>query len=111
MTLDNFVVRSHRPWAERFSQREEWPSIDQQAARDVVEHLAGLPTTVVDDDEKAQRFDLTMLKLQLGVLDPTLTTDRLGRQVQQIASGLLEQTNIPQIKAQAPLLDELAGDD
>ncbi|TFH72158.1 DEAD/DEAH box helicase family protein [Cellulomonas sp. HD19AZ1] len=111
MTLDNFVVRPHRPWVERFGVREAWSGIDQQTARDVVEHLAGLPTTVVDEDEKAKRFDLTMLKLQLGALDPTLATDRLRRQVQQIASGLLEQTNIPQIKAQAALLDDLAGDE
>ncbi len=111
MTLDNFVVRPHRPWVERFSERESWAGIDEQAARDVVGHLAGLPTTVVDEDEKAKRFDLTMLKLQLGVLDPTLSTDRLRRQVQEIASGLLEQTNIPQVKAQAALLDDLSGDE
>jgi type I restriction enzyme R subunit len=111
MTLENFVVRPHRPWVERFAQRAEWTSVDEQTAREVVEHLAGLPTTVVDEDEKAKRFDLMMLKLQLGVLDPTLRTDRLRRQVQEIASGLLEQTNIPQIKAQAVLLEELAGDE
>jgi type I restriction enzyme R subunit len=111
MTLDNFVVRPHRPWVERFSARAAWTGLDEQTARDVVQHLAGLPTTVTDEDEKAKRFDLTMLKLQLGVLDPTLATDRLRRQVQEIASGLLEQTNIPQIKAQAVLLEELAGDE
>lgn len=111
MTLDNFVVRPHRPWVERFAERDAWTGLDEPTARDVVEHLAGLPTTVVDEDEKAKRFDLIVLKLQLGVLDPTLSTDRLRRQVQDIASGLLEQTNIPQIKAQAVLLEEIAGDE
>ncbi|UTT59096.1 DEAD/DEAH box helicase family protein [Cellulosimicrobium cellulans] len=111
MTLDNFVVRPERRWVETYGEPDAWRSLDAQGARDVVEHLAGLPTAVRDEDEAAKRFDLVLLKLQLGAVDPTLATDRLRRQVQEIASGLLDQTAIPAIAARAELLAGLAGDE
>lgn len=42
-------------------------------------------------------------------MDPAY--DRLRRQVQEIASALLEQTSIPAVREQQQLLDEVAGDE
>lgn len=49
--------------------------------------------------------------MQLGQLDDEPGVERLRRQVQDIATALLQQTAIPAIQAQAVLLEEIAGDD
>ncbi|MEJ7715791.1 MAG: type I restriction-modification enzyme R subunit C-terminal domain-containing protein [Thermoleophilaceae bacterium] len=52
-----------------------------------------------------------MLGLQLRRLRPEPGEERLRRQVQEIAAGLLEQTTIPVIREQEELLEELAGEE
>src|SRR5690606_32185553 len=46
MNLDNFVVRPHRRLVERFSEPEAWQpgQLDDTAAGEVIDTLAGLPT-------------------------------------------------------------------
>ena len=73
--------------------------------------VGDLPTTARDDDEEAKRFDLIVLKLQLGRLHGEPGQERLRRQVQEIAVGLLEQLSIPAIRKQQELLADLAGDE
>ena len=110
MNLDNFVVRPARRWVEVFVDEAAWAHLTPEKAADAVTHLAGLPSAERDDDEQAKRFDLLALRLQLSLLEPDPGAERVRRLVQQIASGLLEQTAIPVIKAQQELLDEVAGD-
>ncbi|MBU9766073.1 DUF4145 domain-containing protein [Mycobacterium sp. TNTM28] len=111
MTTDNFLVRPHRRLVERFAQWEPWGSLSTEDAGDVAEHLAGLPSTQRDDDEDAKRFDMLILRRQLAQLEgDVLATERLREKIQDIASGLLNQTNIPSVGAQQELLDDVAGD-
>jgi type I restriction enzyme R subunit len=111
MNPDNFLVRPHRRWVERYAEADAWNGLDTARAEEIAEHLADLPTTARDDDEAAKRFDLIVLGLQLRRLRPEPGEERLRRQVQEIAGGLLEQTAIPAIREQQELLDELAGDE
>jgi type I restriction enzyme, R subunit len=111
MNLDNFVVRPARRWVEFYADAAAWSHLTRDEAAEATEHLAGLPSAERDDDEYAKRFDLLALRLQLSVVEPDPAADRLRRQVQQIAAGLLEQTSIPVIKAQAALLADVAGDE
>lgn len=109
MNLDNFVVRPEREWVQKYSEWEPWASLTVEEASDIAIRLAGLPSAVRDDDEDAKRFDLIVLKLQLAKLDgDELTADRLRRQVQQIASSLLDQASIPAIAQQQALLQEVS---
>ena len=111
MNLDNFVVRPQRRWVETYVDFDRWHELTPEKTTEIAEHLAGLPTAVRDEDEQAKRFDLVVLGIQLGILqDDLLVLERLRRQVQEIASALLEQTSIPAIAAQQGLLDEVAGD-
>jgi type I restriction enzyme R subunit len=110
MNIDNFVVRPARRWVESFTEEAAWAHLTPEKATEAVTHLAGLPSAERDDDEQAKRFDLLALRLQLSLLEPDPGAERVRKQVQQIASGLLDQSAIPVIKAQQHLLDEVAGD-
>ncbi|ART68885.1 restriction endonuclease subunit R [Mycobacterium dioxanotrophicus] len=112
MNLENFLVRPHRRLVERYANWDAWPVLTPEAAGDVAEHLAGLPSTHKDDDEDAKRFDLLILRRQLAQLEgDAVAAERLREQIQLIASGLLNQTAIPSVAAQQALLDEVAGDE
>jgi type I restriction enzyme R subunit len=111
MNPDNFLVRPHRWWVEQYSDIGPWAELDLRLATEVLDHLADLPSSERDDDEAAKRFDLIVLGLQLRCLRPEPGGERLQRQVQEIAAGLLEQATIPRIREQQSMLDELAGDE
>lgn len=111
MNVDNVVVRPQRRWVEIYAHLDRWQTLAEPEAADVAEHLSGLPSTVRDDDEQAKRFDLLILRLQLCVLNAEPGFDRLRDQVREIASALLEVTNIPAVREQSELLDEVAGEE
>ncbi|MFI1196967.1 DEAD/DEAH box helicase family protein [Micromonospora sp. NPDC020750] len=109
--LDNFVVRPKRRLVEYYVDFARWHRLTPEAVDEIGGNLAGLPTAVKDEDEVAKRFDLMVLRLQLGQFDVVPDYDRLRRQVQEVASTLLEQTSIPAVREQQQLLDEVAGDE
>ncbi|MGL4177753.1 MAG: type I restriction-modification enzyme R subunit C-terminal domain-containing protein, partial [Dermatophilaceae bacterium] len=111
MNLDNFVVRPHRRAVEKYASadaRRELAPADSEALLG----LAGLPSSVRDDDEDAKRFDLLILRRQLAQLDgDAALAERLRDTTQQIAAALLGKTAIPSVAEQAVLLEAVAGDD
>ena len=112
MHLDNFLVRPHRKLVEQYAQWPSWSTLTTEAADEVAENLAGLPSSFKDDDEDAKRFDLLILRRQLAQLKgDAVAAERLREQVQNIAAGLLGQTAIPSVAAQQSLLDEVASDE
>ncbi|MEJ7876889.1 MAG: DEAD/DEAH box helicase family protein, partial [Solirubrobacterales bacterium] len=111
MNVDNFLVRPHRRLVELYREEPPWTTLDTDAATELASDAGDLPTSERDDDEEAKRFDLILLRLQLGRLRDEPGQERLRRQVQEIAAGLLEQLSIPAIREQQELLDDLAGDE
>ncbi|MGI5180571.1 DEAD/DEAH box helicase family protein [Dactylosporangium sp. CA-152071] len=111
MRLDNVVVRPHRRLVEHFVDFDNWRRLSPEASAQLATELAGLPTEVRDDGEDAKRFDLLILRLQLGLLIPYGRFNRHRTEVQEIASVLLEQATIPAIRAREELLREVAGDE
>ena len=112
MNRDNFLVRPHLRLVEQYAQWPAWSKLTVDAAGGVDESLAGLPSTELDDDEHAKRFDLLILRRQLAQLEgDAIAAERIREKVQNVASGLLTKTSIPSVAAQQALLDEVAGDE
>jgi type I restriction enzyme R subunit len=77
MNLVNFVVRPHRRAVERFADADAWARLAPADAEAALP-LAGLPSSVRDDDEDAKRFDLLILRRQLAQR-PTTSASSSGR--------------------------------
>lgn len=110
MNLDNFVVRPHRRAVEKYADADAWTRIAPEDSEALLT-LAGLPSSVRDDDEDAKRFDLLVLRRQLAQLDgDAVLAERLRESIQHIAAALLGKTTIPSVAEQAVLLESVAGD-
>ncbi len=111
MNLDNFVVRPHRRAVEKYADADAWTRIAPEDSEALLT-LAGLPSSVRDDDEDAKRFDLLVLRRQLAQLDgDAVLAERLRESIQHIAAALLGKTTIPSVAEQAVLLESVAGDE
>ncbi|MCE0487825.1 DEAD/DEAH box helicase family protein [Ornithinimicrobium sediminis] len=111
MNLDNFVVRPHRRTVEKYAAADAWKKITAEDSEALLA-VAGLPSSVRDEDEDAKRFDLLVLRRQLAQLDgDAVLAERLRETVQQIAAALLGKTTIPSVAEQAVLLELVAGDE
>jgi type I restriction enzyme R subunit len=112
MNLENFLVRARRQQVQTWASWDRWSSVSQDDAAEILEHLAGLPSSVLDPDEDAKRFDLLVLRRQLAQLEgDAVAAERFREAVQAIAAALLPKKNIPSVAEQLALLDEVAGDE
>ena len=68
MSIDNFLVRPHRRYVEKFGNAAVWARIDADAQHELIEHVAGLPSAIVDDDLVAKQFDLVVFRTELALL-------------------------------------------
>lgn len=110
MSLDNFVVRPKRQWVETWASAGAWARPSGEQLVDVGVHLSGLPSAVRDEDEDAKRFDLMMLRLQLGVLNAQPGFEQLAQKVRDIAARLMELGNIPDVQKHGVLIEAVAGE-
>ncbi len=111
MNVDNFVVRPQRQWVEKYGQAQSWQKLGPEEFNELANHVAGLPTQLVDDDEEAKRFDMLVLRTQLAILQAKPDFAGLKDKIQAIASALEEQGAIPAIKQEMVLILAVASDE
>jgi len=111
MRLDNFVVRPQRRWVEPWSDAKAWHKVTGDQLVELAQHVSGLPSSVRDDDEEAKRFDLLMLRTQLGSARGDVGYARLREQVRALADGLSELGSIPDVKKHMVLIEAVAGEE
>jgi type I restriction enzyme, R subunit len=111
MQLDNFVVRPQRRWVQAWSEASSWHSVSREQLAELAQHVSGLPSAVRDDDEDAKRFDLLMLRTQLGSLRGDIGYARLRDQVRSLADALSELGSIPDVKRHMVLIEAMAGEE
>jgi type I restriction enzyme, R subunit len=111
MSLDNFVVRPQRRWVETWSNEKSWYTLNAEQLNELAQHVSGLPSAVRDDDEEAKRFDLLMLRTQLGCVRGDIGYVRLRDQVRSLTDALSELGSIPDVKKHMVLIEAIAGED
>lgn len=111
MNVNNFLVRPRRRWVEKFARDEAWTKLGEEDKHELEQHVAGLPSEVVDEDEEAKRFDLLVLRLQLCVLRGDDGFERWRERVRAIAGLLEEKASIPMVRAELALIQEIQTDD
>ena len=107
MNLENFLVRPNRRSVEKFSEEDAWSRLDADARQELAEHVAGLPTSVTDDDLAAKQFDLTIYRTQIALLQADATFAGLKKRIRETASLLEELANVPMVAAELGLIQEV----
>ena len=107
MTHDNFLVRPKRQFVEKYAEPSAWGAWDLRTRTELVDELAGLPTTLSDDDVDAKEYDLLMLSAQLALLKSDTRYPELQRRVRELALALEAIANIPMVKAELELILEI----
>ena len=110
ISLDNFIVRTKRRVVEKYQAPGAWGTLSDEVRNELLGEVAPLPAEVKPEGEEAKRFDLLMLNMELALLKGSKSFDRLKKQLLEIVSALEEQTAIPAIAAQHPLLLEILSD-
>jgi type I restriction enzyme R subunit len=111
MSLDNFLVRPQRRYVEKFSVDAAWTRIDADAQHDLIDHVAGLPSAVVDYDLAAKQFDLVVLRAELALVRAEPAFEGFKARITEVASLLEELGNVPMVDAEMALILEIQTDD
>ena len=109
MNPDNFLVRPHLELVERFGTPEAWATASVGDLAALGARVAKLPAQLEPEHEDAKRFDVVMLKAQLG----TLTGEPIEAQrnvVMKVAAALEDQQAIPAIAGQLELIQDVQQD-
>ena len=111
MSLENFLVRPQRRYVEKYSSGEAWAKVDADARHELIDHVAGLPSAVVDDDLAAKQFDLMVFRAELALLRVDPAFQGLRTRITEIASLLEELGNVPMVAAEMALILEIQTDE
>ncbi|MDP3849626.1 MAG: DEAD/DEAH box helicase family protein [Luteolibacter sp.] len=111
MNVENFIVRPKRRHVEVFQKRDRWKDLSVEDFATLHNELALLPTQQEPEHPTAKYFDLLILRIQLGTLQPDPATPGLIQKVREIASQLEELERIPTVKKQIALIHALQTDD
>ncbi len=111
MSMDNFLVRPHRRSVEKFAVSPAWERIDADAQHELIEHVAGLPSEITDDDLAAKQFDMLVFRAELALLRAEAAFTGLRTKITDVASLLEEMPNVPMVAAEMTLIQEIQTDD
>ncbi|HYE47806.1 MAG TPA: DEAD/DEAH box helicase family protein [Caulobacter sp.] len=111
MSLDNFLVRAHRRAVEKFGEEKAWDRLTLDDQAELVNEVAGLPSSATDDDVAAKQFDALILRTQLAVLRAESVFGGLRKKIVEIAGLLEELSNVPMVARELELIHEIQGDD
>jgi len=105
MNRENFIVRMHLEAVDRFREPAAWERLTEADRNRLEREVAGLPSEIETDEIESRMFDLTVLRMQLALVDGDAGLFESHRQrLVEIAMLLEEKTTIPAVKAQLAYL-------
>lgn len=109
LNKDNFAVKQHLRYVERFSEPESYNSLSNQDIYDIKDEVA--PLIIPDEDEaKAVRFDALMYGIELAYLEGKSFGRRKSDLFKKVAA-VASVANIPKIMAQSELINTILHTD
>jgi type I restriction enzyme R subunit len=111
MNIHNFIVRPKRRCVEKYADAEAWVELPPDKQHELAEEVAGLPSEKVDEDVAAKQFDLLVLRTQLALLRADIEYPQYKARIMEIASALEELDNIPTVRAEMALIQEIQTDE
>ena len=109
LNKENFAVRQHLRYVEKFSISDSYLSLSNQDLYDIKNELA--PLILPDnDDPKALRFDALMYGIELCYLNGKMLGRRKKDLIKNVAA-IASVANIPEINAQSELIDKILHTD
>lgn len=111
MNVENFIVRPKRRVVEKYRADDVWSKLGLDERAELIEHIAGLPSAVVDDDIPAKQFDYLMLQTQLAVLRAQKGFAGYKKRIVDLASALEELGNVPMVAAEMTFILEIQTDE
>ena len=111
MSLENFVVRPKRLYVEKYANDNAWKVLGLDSQRELVQEVAGLPSSVADDDVAAKQFDLLVLRWQLASLRSDPAVAGMQEKLISLVSALEELENVPMVAHELALIQEIQTDE
>ncbi len=111
MSVDNFIVRPKRRYVEKFADSAIWSNIGANESAELIEHVAGLPSALEDDDLAAKEFDLLILRTQLALLRAEPGFAALRGKIVAIAGLLEEISTVPMVAKELELILAIQSED
>jgi len=109
LNRDNFAVRQHLKYVDIFANVDNYKTLTYEDTLIVKEEVA--PLILPEDDEAtALRFDALMYGIELAYLIGKKYTKARSDLIKKVR-GIASVANIPEISAQAPLIDQILNTD
>lgn len=115
MNYDNFVVRNHWQYVEKYQDINQWQQLDLDKVAEINNELSNLPSEHDDslgDDLEAKLFDIMNYQLQLAILQNDIASqESYRRKFKQLANNLSLKANIPVVQKHMALIEEILSDE
>jgi type I restriction enzyme R subunit len=106
MPIENFVVRAKRRHVEKFQNAEAWQQLGDEDRHELISEVAGLPTSAIDTDIDAKRFDLLCLRIQLAMAR-SAGYEPYRKQFVKLVHGLEGKETVPDVARQMAFIQEV----
>lgn len=106
LNTDSFVVRQHWEVVEKYRDANSWNTLGDLDVREVFDHIGPLMSEATED-ERAKRFDVLMLNLQLSMANGEKRQEGLRQNVIIIAGQLSKKASIPAVAQKMDTIRQL----
>lgn len=106
LNTDSFIVRQHWEEVLKYKDKHSWNALSDLDIKEIFDHIAPL-IKEVDQDEKAKRFDLLMLNVQMSILLNEKRQIDLIKNVISIGKKLTKKLSIPSVAKKIDTINEI----